>query len=145
MSAGARLPTQCQVVPSGPLTVPVRALPVSFPSKTRSVLLSSSSFGETKVSLPSATSTLGIGRALPQRLVIRALSWPPSSVISIHEGQSRSGAFKVRSQRPRNFDAAEAVAELSAMGAAARPGAGAYANRNTTAAVMMILGNFTIE
>jgi hypothetical protein len=66
-------------------------------------------------------------------------------VISIHEGQSRSGAFKVRSQRPTNFDAAEAVAELSAVGAAARAGTGPYVKSNVTAAATMILGKFTIE
>src|SRR5690242_6614976 len=74
LSAGARTPVHDQVVPSGPLTVPLMLLPESFPSKTMSALAPSSSLGEVKVSLPSAISTLGSGRAFPQRPTICALT-----------------------------------------------------------------------
>ena len=59
---------------------------------------------------PSETSTLGSGRAFPQRPVNCALNWPPSSLTSSQEGCSPSGAFKVRSQRPRNGLASAAPA-----------------------------------
>src|SRR5262245_20505874 len=45
---GARLPVHVHGVPSGPLAVPDNVLRVNFPSKTKSLLLPSSSFGETK-------------------------------------------------------------------------------------------------
>src|SRR5579864_7321516 len=63
---------------------------------------SSSSFGETNVRVPFEISTLGSGRAFPQRLTICARNCPFSCWISNHEGYSRSGAFSVRSHRPRN-------------------------------------------
>src|ERR1700749_3369951 len=102
-----------------------------------------SSFGETKVSLPPDTSTLGSGRPLPQRPVNLAFSRPPSSVISIQEGHSWSAPFKVRSQRPMNGDAAVLLAGAPAIGLTARA-AGAHAKSITTAAARMNFGNFTI-
>src|SRR4051794_17171115 len=45
---GARFPDHVHGTPSGPLAVPVNVFRARLPSKTRSVLLPSSSFGETK-------------------------------------------------------------------------------------------------
>src|SRR5580698_5066031 len=103
---GAREPVHCQVLPSGPFRVPERVLPLSAPSKTRSDLLSSSSFGETNFRWPFVTSALGSGRAFPQRPTNSALSWPFSSRSSSQEGYPRSGAFSVKSHRPRKGFAA---------------------------------------
>src|SRR5208282_1148266 len=47
LSAGARWPFHVHAVPFGPLARPVSVPAVNFPSKTRAVWLSSSSFGET--------------------------------------------------------------------------------------------------
>src|SRR5882672_8402790 len=100
--AGALWPVHCHVVvPFGPVVVPDRMLPTSVPSKTISSGRSSSSLGETKVRWPFEDSTLGSGLALPQRLTIWAFNCPPSWRSSNHEGYSRSGAFNVKSQRPR--------------------------------------------
>src|ERR1700743_3915127 len=85
-SAGALSPTHCQVFPSGPFTVPDRVLPTSLPSNTMSLLLPSSSFGETKVRVPFEISTLGRGRHFPHRPTIRAFNWPSSCWISSHQG-----------------------------------------------------------
>src|SRR6476469_4253519 len=106
---GARCPVHAQLLPSGPFTVPTSCLPASFPSNTRSLLLDSSSFGETNVSLPPVTSTFGRARAFPQRPTICAFSLPPSSDTSSQDGYSRSGAFSVKSQRPRKRLAEAAV------------------------------------
>src|SRR5260370_35672484 len=62
---------------------------------------SSSSLGETKVRWPFEISTLGSGLALPPRPTISAFNCPASWRSSSHEGYSRSGAFSVKSQRPR--------------------------------------------
>src|SRR5579859_6991507 len=105
---GARSPVQGHTVPSGPVVVPERRSPPNFASKTMSSLRSSSSLGETNRRWPFVISTFGSGRALPQRPTIWAFNWPFSRVSSSQEGYSRSGAFSVRSQRPRN-----AVSELS--------------------------------
>src|SRR6267378_1408610 len=99
--SGALSPVHCHGVPSCPVVVPTNVVPDSLPSKTMSSFLSSSSLGETNVRRPFETSTFGRGRACPQRLTSRALSCPPSRVISSHEGDSRTGVFRVRSQRPR--------------------------------------------
>src|SRR6266851_95630 len=99
--SGAFLPVHCRGVPSGPVVVPTNVDPDNLPSKTMSSFLSSSSLGETNVIRPFETSTFGRGRACPQRLTSRALSCPPSRVISSHEGDSRTGVLRVRSQRPR--------------------------------------------
>src|ERR1700683_143670 len=98
---GALSPVHCHGVPSGPVVVPTSMFPDSLPSKTMSSFLSSSSLGEMKVTMPFESSILGSGRACPQRLAIRALSCPLSWVISNHEGASRIGVFRVKSQRPR--------------------------------------------
>src|SRR5438445_292080 len=90
-----------QVVPFGPFTVPDRIFPTSVPSKTMSSVRSNSSLGETKVRRPLEISTLGSGLALPQRPTISAFNCPPSWRSSSQEGYSRSGAFSVKSQRPR--------------------------------------------
>ena len=99
---GARLPDHCQVLPSGPLTVPDKRLPVSVAVKIMSAGLDSSSLGETKVSWPFEISTFGSGREFPQRPTMSACSWPDSSRSSSHEGYSRPGDLSVKSQRPRN-------------------------------------------
>src|SRR5437899_3434727 len=91
----------CHGVPSGAVVVPERVFPNSFLSNTISSFRASSSFGEMNVRVPFKSSILGRGRACPQRLTIRALNTPSSCRISNHEGYSRSGAFRVRSQRPR--------------------------------------------
>src|SRR5439155_15069731 len=65
--AGARSPVHCQLLPSGPFTLPERLLPAKVPSKTKSACAPSSSFGETNVSLPFETSSFGSARAFPQR------------------------------------------------------------------------------
>src|SRR5580704_17704342 len=101
LSAGALTPVHCQVLPSGPVSVPERVFPLSVPSKTRSALLSSFSLGETNFKWPFESSTLGSGRAFPQRPTISALSCPFSSRSCSQEGYSWSGAFSVKSQRPR--------------------------------------------
>src|SRR3984893_13536334 len=101
-TSGAFSPVHCHGVPSGPVVVPTNADPDNLPSKTMSSFLSSSSLGETNVIRPFETSTLGRGRACPQRLTSCPLSCPRSRVISSHEGDSRTGVFRVRSQRPRN-------------------------------------------
>src|SRR4029077_1308617 len=75
-SDGALTPVHVQGVPSGPVVVPVRCLPLSVPSKTISSLRSSSSLGETNFKCPLATSTIGSGRAFPQRLTLIAFGWP---------------------------------------------------------------------
>src|ERR1700676_5306794 len=113
-SAGAFTPVHCHSVPSGPVVVPERILPRSVPSKTISSGRSSSSFGETKVRRPFESSTLGSGLACPPRLTIWAFNWPPSWRSSNHEGYSRSGAFSVKSQRPRksSTDSAEGKEEF---------------------------------
>src|SRR5579864_5212889 len=98
---GALRPVHCHGVPSCPVVVPERVLPTSLPTKTMSSFRSSSSFGETNVRVPFEISTLGSGRAFPQRLTICARNCPFSCWISNHEGYSRSGAFSVRSQRPK--------------------------------------------
>src|SRR5258706_7165532 len=99
--AGALWPVHCQGVPSGPVVVPDNIFPTRVPSKTMSSGRSSSSLGEMKVRRPFERATLGSGRAFPQRLTIWAFSCPPSWRSSNHEGYSRSGAFSVKSQRPR--------------------------------------------
>src|SRR5690348_12251257 len=137
-SEGARLPVHCQVLPSGPFRVPERVFPVSLPSNTRSLLLSSSSFGDTNLSRPPEISTLGSGRALPQRPTISALSWPFSSRNSSQEGYSRLGAFRVKSQRPRNA-LAEPVEEF--VGAFWFRECAAPANRITAERVIATLRN----
>src|SRR5712664_3924316 len=101
LSNGAFWPVHFQVVPFGAFTVPDRIFPTSLPSKTMSSGWSSSSLGETKVRWPFEISTLGSGLALPQRPTISAFNCPPSWRSSSHEGYSRSGAFSVKSQRPR--------------------------------------------
>src|SRR5450631_1617666 len=106
--SGAGTPDQVHGPPFGPVTDPERVLPSGFPTKTQSAGESSSSFGETKVTWPSEISTLGRERAFPQRPTICAASFPSSSRISSHEGYSRSGALRVRSQRPRKGLAATA-------------------------------------
>src|SRR5579864_1654169 len=98
---GALRPVHCHGVPSCPVVVPERVLPTSLPTKTMSSFRSSSSFGETNVRLPFEISILGSGRAFPQRLTICARNCPSSCWISNHEGYSRSGAFSVRSHRPK--------------------------------------------
>src|SRR5260370_2346263 len=100
-SDGAFWPVHFQVVPFGPFTVPDRIFPASVPAKTMSSGRSSSSLGETKVRWPFEISTLGSGLALPQRPTISAFNCPASWRSSSHEGYSRSGAFSVKSQRPR--------------------------------------------
>src|SRR6266481_1189522 len=101
-NAGALRPPHCQVVPSGPVVVPDRvAFLTKVPSKTISSARSSSSLGDTNVRRPFDSSTLGSGLAFPQRLTIWAFNCPPSRRSSNHEGYSRSGAFNVKSQRPR--------------------------------------------
>src|SRR5713226_10408653 len=109
--AGALWPVHCHVVPFGPVVVPDRMFPTSVPSKTISSGRSSSSLGETKVRWPLESSTLGRGRAFPQRLTIRAFNCPPSSQSSSHEGYTRSGAFSVKSQRPRKASTPSADGE----------------------------------
>src|ERR1700676_4736037 len=106
--SGAFSPVHCHGVPSGPVVVPTNVVPASLPSKTISSFLPSSSLGETNVMRPFETSTFGRGRACPQRLTSRALSCPFSWVISNHEGDSRTGVFRVKSQRPRK-DCTDAV------------------------------------
>src|SRR5579872_1994597 len=98
---GAFSPVHCHGVPSGPVVVPTSDFPDNLPSKTMSSFLSSSSLGETNVILPFVISHFGSGRACPHRLTMRALTWPSSCVISNHDGASRTGVFRVRSQRPR--------------------------------------------
>src|SRR6516225_5741496 len=98
---GARFPVHDQSFPSGAATVPESVSPVSAPSNTMSRFASSSSLGETNVRCPADTSILGSGRAFPQRPTICAANFPSVSLISNQEGYSRSGAFRVRSQRPR--------------------------------------------
>src|SRR6266436_2681370 len=100
-SAGALWPVHCQLVPFGPVVVPDSVCPTSVPSKTISSGRPSSSFGETKVRRLFDSTTLGSGRAFPQRPTISAFNCPPSCRISNHEGYSRSGAFNVKSHRPR--------------------------------------------
>src|SRR6266481_1428164 len=100
-SDGAFCPVHFQIVPFGPFTVPARIFPTSVPSKTMSSGRSSSSFGETKMRWPLKISTLGSALALPQRPTISAFNCPLSWRSSSHEGYSRSGAFSVKSQRPR--------------------------------------------
>src|SRR5467141_374456 len=114
-SDGAFWPVHFQVVPFGPFTVPDRIFPTSVPSKTMSSGRSSSSLGETKVRCPFEISTLGSGLALPQRPTISAFNCPPSWRSSSHEGYSRSGAFSVKSQRPRkdSMDLSDCEEELS--------------------------------
>src|SRR5580692_4226735 len=85
---GALSPVHCHGVPSGPVVVPTSMFPESLPSKTMSSFLSSSSLGETKVTVPFESSIFGRGRACPQRLTICALSCPFSWVISNQEGDS---------------------------------------------------------
>src|SRR5229473_6560266 len=99
--AGAFWPVHCQAIPSGPVVVPDRVFPTSIPSKTMSSGLLSSSLGETNVRWPFDNSTLGSSLAFPQRPTIWAFSCPPSLRSSNHEGYSRSGAFSVKSQRPK--------------------------------------------
>src|SRR5580698_3011055 len=103
---GAREPVHCQVLPSGPFRAPERVFPFIVPSKTRSALLPSSSLGETNLKWPFDSSALGSGRAFPQRPTNSALSWPFSSRSSSQEGYPRSGAFSVKSHRPRKGFAA---------------------------------------
>src|ERR1700730_995159 len=102
VKAGALWPVHGHVLPSGPVVVPERTLPVSVPSKTMSSVRSSSSLGETNLRCPLESSTFGSGRAFPQRPTMRALRWPSSWRSSSQEGYSRSGAYSVKSQRPRN-------------------------------------------
>src|SRR6267142_842796 len=73
LRAGARLPVQVHGVPSGPWAVPLNVLPANFPSKIKSVLLPSSSFGETNWIVLPVTVTVGRKRAWPQRPTKRAL------------------------------------------------------------------------
>src|ERR1035437_4713719 len=112
--SGAGTPDHVHGPPFGPVTDPERVFPFSFPTKTQSAGVSSSSLGETKVTWPSEISTLGRGRAFPQRPTICAASFPSSSRISSHEGYSRSGAFRIRSQRPRKGLAAASGTEARA-------------------------------
>src|SRR5450432_1069396 len=100
-NAGAGRPVNFQGPFFGPLIVPARVLPLTVALKTMSAGVSSSALGETKISWPLEISTLGSGRAFPQRPTICAVSFPFSSRTSSHEGYSRSGAFSVKSQRPR--------------------------------------------
>src|SRR5450432_2132077 len=100
-NAGAGRPVNCHGPFFGPLIVPESVLPLTVALKTISSGVSSSALGETKVSCPLEISTLGSGRAFPQRPTICAVSCPFSSRTSSHEGYSRSGAFSVKSQRPR--------------------------------------------
>src|SRR5437899_9830916 len=100
-SDGAFCPVHFQVVPFGPFTVPDRISRTSVPSNTMSSGRSSSSLGETKARWPLEISTLGSDLALPQRPTISAFNCPLSWRSSSHEGYSRSGAFSVKSQRPR--------------------------------------------
>src|SRR6202171_4026021 len=99
--AGALWPVHRQMVPSGPVVVPDSIFPTSVPSKTISSGRSSSSLGETKARRSSERAPWGSSRACPQRLTIWAFSCPPSWRSSNHEEYSRSGAFSVKSQRPR--------------------------------------------
>src|ERR1700730_1457272 len=103
--AGGFRPVHCQAFPSGPFTVPDSVFPTIVPSKTISASLASSSFGETKVSLCFESSCLGSGLASPQRPTMSAFNCPPSRRTSSHDGYSRSGAFSVKSQRPRKASA----------------------------------------
>src|ERR1700730_16328903 len=98
---GALWPVHRQVFPSGPVVVPDSVFPTNVASKIISVGLASSSLGETKVSRPFDSSTLGSGAPFPQRPTMSAFNCPPSWRSSNHEGYSRSGAFSVKSQRPR--------------------------------------------
>src|SRR5437763_397878 len=66
-SAGAPLPVHVQRAPFGPLAVPLSVFPRSLPSNIKSVLLPSSSLGETKRISSAVTITLGNDRAFPQR------------------------------------------------------------------------------
>src|SRR5208282_2634976 len=104
-NSGARTPVHGQTTPFGPVVVPVRASPFSVASKTISSLRSSSSFGETNFRWPFVISAAGNGRAFPQRPTISAFNWPFSCRNSSQEGYSRSGAFNVKSQRPRKGSA----------------------------------------
>src|ERR1043165_843122 len=63
--AGARLPVQVQGVPSGPVAVPIKVSESNFPSNSRSVLLPSSSFGETKWIESRVIVSVGKRRACP--------------------------------------------------------------------------------
>src|SRR5215467_16151276 len=87
--AGARRPVHCQVLPSGPFTVPDNSLPAKVPSKTKSVCAPSSSFGETNVSFPFESSAFGKGRAFPQRPTNCASNRPFSWLNASQEGYSR--------------------------------------------------------
>src|ERR1700676_3569811 len=111
---GARSPVHRHAVPSGPVVVPESIFPTSVPSKIISSRRSSSSLGETKVRWPFDSATLGSGRAFPQRLTICAFNSPLSWRSSSHDGYSRSGAFNVKSQRPRkaSTESAEGEGEL---------------------------------
>src|SRR2546422_5900188 len=104
-SDGAFCPVHFQVVPFGPFTVPDRIFPTSVPSKTMSSGRSSSSLGETKVRRPLEISTLGCGLALPHRPSISAFTCPPSRRSARHKRYRRSGAFLVKSLRPRKKSA----------------------------------------
>src|SRR6202035_678582 len=55
----ARRPVQVHGVPSCPVVVPTSILPESLPSKTMSSFRSSSSLGETKVTVPFESSNFG--------------------------------------------------------------------------------------
>src|SRR6266705_262530 len=65
--SGALTADHVQFAPLGPVSVPERAFPSSFPTKIRSFDEPSSSLGETKVIWPLEISTLGSGRAFPHR------------------------------------------------------------------------------
>src|SRR5260370_33013237 len=100
--SGALSPVHRHGVPSCPLVVPLSFCPDNVPTNTMSSFLSSSSLGETNVICPCESSIFGNGRACPHRLTRRALSCPFSCVICSHEGYSRLGVFRARSQRRRN-------------------------------------------
>ena len=88
-------------------------------------------FRRYKVSWPAVITTRGNGRAFPPRPTICALSWPPCSEISIQDAYSRSGALRVKSQRPKNdLPAAGGFADLAHCGQTAVPNITAIAIRN---------------
>src|SRR6202007_699590 len=101
-NAGAFTPVHVHSSPLGPVVVPERVVPTSFPTNTISSRPPSSPSGDTNLSWPLTISALGSGRAFPQRLTNSAFSCPSSCFSSSQEGYSRSGAFRVRSQRPKN-------------------------------------------
>src|SRR5262249_62139847 len=93
-----------------------RSLMTTRTPTLNATVLDPSSCVETRVRCPSERPTRGSGRAFAQRPTICAFSWPPSTEGSSHDGYSRSGAFSVRFQRPRNaFSEADALVAAFAL------------------------------